>query len=100
MDEVKLEQPPKKRPRGRPPIGAVWENGEYRLTEEGLQNAVDRLEAHRKACRDRYRLTRGALKKQRPDLFVFRRKQSGQTALASHEATCLNECHDSAAVSP
>ena len=82
-----MEQPPEKRPRGRPPIGAVWINGEYRLTEDGLRNAVDRLESHRKKCRDRYRDTRDALKKQRPELFGARARMHDQTTLASHEAT-------------
>ena len=82
-----MEQPPEKRPRGRPPIGAVWVNGEYRLTEDGLRNAVDRLESHRKKCRDRYRDTRDALKKQRPELFGARARMRDQTTLASHEAT-------------
>ena len=75
-----MKHSPHKRPRGRPPIGAVWENGEYRLTDEGLRNAVERLETHRKKCRDRYRNTRDALKRARPDLFE-KGKRANQSVL-------------------
>ena len=61
-------------PRGRPPIGAILVDGQWELTEESLSRAAERLERHRRQCRERYRKNRAALARQRPDLFKYRQK--------------------------
>ena len=55
-----------KRPRGRPPFGAVWENNRYALPPESVELAAQKLEQHRQACRDRYKATREALRIAKP----------------------------------
>ena len=53
-----------KRPRGRPPLGAVLdENGAYVLQPESVEAAAQRLKLQRERCRARYRATRQALQK-------------------------------------
>ena len=61
-------------PRGRPPIGAILVEGRWQLTEQSLERAAARLEKHRRDCRDRYRIKRAALLRQRPELFKYRPK--------------------------
>lgn len=90
-DAAAQEQPkPAKRPLGRPPFGCVLEDGKYKLTDEGQKLAVNRLEAHRERCRERYRQTRALLMEARPDLFKRRRRadrtKEGQTVLSQQDA--------------
>ena len=59
-----------KRPRGRPPIGAVLDqDGKYVLSPESIEVAAQRLTKHREQCRKRYRATRDALRAAKPELF-------------------------------
>ena len=52
-----LDRP--KRPRGRPPVGAVLgENGTYILPPAAVEAAAERVVKHRTACRERYVATR------------------------------------------
>ena len=39
------------------------------MTQEGLDLVTERLEAHRTACRERYRLTQQLLREQKIELF-------------------------------
>ena len=55
--------------RGRPPSGAVWDGERYALPPEALELAAARVQQHRVACRDRYRATRAALIRAKPELF-------------------------------
>jgi len=59
----------RKKPRGRPPVGAVWQDGRYILLPESVELAAQKLERHRRAARDRYRATREALRAAKPELF-------------------------------
>ena len=71
-----------KRPVGRPPAGAVLDDGRWILTQESLAIAAARVEKHRTDCRERYRRMREILKEQRPDMFAKRaRKAKAQTTL-------------------
>ena len=63
-----------RKPRGRPPIGAILMDGRWQLTDESLAKAAERLEKHRTDCRERYRRNRAALVRQRPDLFKYKPK--------------------------
>lgn len=59
-----------KRPRGRPPLGAVLTNdGQYELPPEAVEAAAARLLQHREACRRRYAATRQGLRLAKPELF-------------------------------
>ena len=68
-----MSSPKEKMPRGRPPLGGQLVNGKWELTEDSLARAAERLEKHRRDCRERYRRTQEALMAQRPDLFRKRR---------------------------
>ena len=57
------------KPRGRPPKAAVLVDGKWTMTQEALTLAAERLESHRTACRERYRLTQQLLREQKPELF-------------------------------
>ena len=57
-----------KRPRGRPPSGCVFVNGEYLMTEEGAQRAAERVEIHRAQCKARYRASKLRLMEVRPEV--------------------------------
>jgi len=63
---------PKKR--GRPSSSYEIVNGEQYITAEILEKEVEKLEKHRKQCRDRYRNRTKLLKALRPDLFESKRK--------------------------
>ena len=62
---------PKKR--GRPSSSYEIVNGEQYITAEILEKEVEKLEKHRKQCRDRYRNRTKLLKALRPDLFESKR---------------------------
>ena len=62
---------------------AVLQDGHWVSTPEGLERAAARLEKHRADCRDRYRVTRDALKEQRLDPFKGKRRRTGTAALNS-----------------
>ena len=74
-----------KRPRGRPPLGAVLENGVYILPPESVEAAAQRLELHRERCRARYRATRQALQKAKPELFIKHERGGTQQNLRRFE---------------
>ena len=61
-----------KKPRGRPPVGAILRDGRWELTEESVERAARRLIKHRADCRERYRQKRDELKARRPELFLKR----------------------------
>ena len=68
--EAVLNHSPPKRPRGRPPTGAVLDdNGAYVMSPESIEVAAERLKKHREQCRERYRATRAALQAVKPELF-------------------------------
>ena len=61
-----------KRPRGRPPCGAVLNvDGIYVLPAESVDIAAQRIVQRRIACRARYKATREALHIAKPSVFVF-----------------------------
>ena len=67
---------PQKKPRGRPPDGAILVGGKWQLTEQSLAKEAERLEKHRAQCRQRYRRNRVALMQHRPELFKKRKWQT------------------------
>ena len=58
-----------KKPRGRPPAGAILVEGRWQLTAESVELATQRLIKHRLHSQERYRAMRDAIRQQRPDLF-------------------------------
>ena len=73
---------PVKKPRGRPPVGAILRDGRWELTEESLEKAARRLVKHREDCRERYRRKRDELKARRPELFMKRQRTLTDTSPA------------------
>ena len=57
-----------KKPRRRPPAGAILVEGRWQLTAESVELAAQRLIKHRLHCRERSRAMRDAFRQQRPDL--------------------------------
>ena len=70
-----------KKPRGRPPIGAVLVDGKWQMTEASILREAERLEQHRTQCRQRYRRNRLALMQHRPELFKKRKWCAEQETL-------------------
>ena len=80
-----------KRPRGRPPSGAVLdEHGVYVLSPESVEVAVERLKRHREQCRERYRATRDALQAAKPKLFSKNERDGTQQTLRRAECSERN----------
>ena len=78
-----------KRPRGRPPTGAVLnEHGTYVMSPESIEVAAERLKKHREQCRERYRATRDALQAAKPELFKNERDGTQQTLRRSECSEC------------
>ena len=70
---------PTKRPRGRPPFGAVLApDGTYHLPAEAIEAAAERVVRHRKACREQYAATRQGLQAAKPELFKNRKPDRRQ----------------------
>jgi len=69
------EEPPQKKPRGRPPIDAILVDGKWQMTEASILREAERLEVHRAQCRQRYHRNRTALMQHRPELFKKRRHE-------------------------
>ena len=70
------EEPLTRRPRGRPPMGAVLNSaGRYELPPEAIEAAANRMLQHREACRRRYAATRQGLFIHKPELFRKGRQQ-------------------------
>ena len=68
-----------KRPRGRPPDGAVLaDNGTYILPPAAIEAAAERVIKHRTACRERYVATRKGLRMAKPELFAKRQWSANQ----------------------
>ena len=63
---------PEKKPRGRPPAGAVLIDGRWQLTERSQQIAATRVLRARENNRARYREMRELLLHSHPELFVAR----------------------------
>lgn len=64
-----------KRPRGRPPLGAILTpEGTYELPPEAIEAAAERMIRHREACRQRYAATRQGLLEAKPELFKQRKR--------------------------
>ena len=59
--------------RGRPPTTYEYINGEPYITAEILEKEAEKLERHRKQCREGYRNKTRILKTLRPDLFEHNR---------------------------
>ena len=70
-----------KKPRGRPPIGAILVDGKWQMTEASILREAERLEQHRAQCRQRYRRNRLALMQHRPELFKKRKWCAEQETL-------------------
>ena len=62
-----IQATPKRR--GRPPTTYEYINGVPFVTTEVLDKEIEKLEKHRKQCRDRYRNKTRILKTLRPDIF-------------------------------
>ena len=75
---------PEKKPRGRPPAGAVLIDGRWQLTERSKQIAATRVLRARENNRARYREMRKLLLHSHPELFVAR-GDLRQTTLPSKE---------------
>ena len=58
-----------KRPRGRPPVGAILQNGHYILPPEAVEAAAQRLLEHRQRSKERMMATRHSLATVKPELF-------------------------------
>ena len=58
-----------KRPRGRPPVGAILQNGQYVLPPEAVDAAAQRLLEHRQRSKERMMATRHSLATVKPELF-------------------------------
>ena len=75
-----------KRPRGRPPVGAVLgDNGTYTLPPAAIEAAAERVIKHRTACRERYVATRKGLRIAKPELFAKRTPSANQQLSSSTE---------------
>ena len=61
-----------KKPRGRPPAGAVLIDGSWQLTEQSQQIAAKRVLRARENNRAKYREMRELLRHSHPELFVAR----------------------------
>ena len=70
-----------KKPRGRPPIGAILVDGKWQMTEASILREAERLETHRAQCRQRYHRNRTALMQHRPELFKKRKWCAEQETL-------------------
>ena len=73
---------PEKKPRGRPPAGAVLIDGRWQLTERSTQIAATRVLRARENNRARYREMRELLRHSHPDLFVARGDPKQTTLMA------------------
>ncbi len=78
-----------KKPRGRPPAGAILVEGRWQLTAESVELAMQRLIKHRLHSQERYRAMRDAIRQQRPDIFKPPRPQ--QTLLTEAPPARSNE---------
>ena len=58
-----------KKPRGRPPFGAVLVDGRWELTEESIAHAAKKLLQARQQQRERGALVRDLVRQQYPELF-------------------------------
>ena len=72
---------PEKRPRGRPPAGAVLVDGRWQTTERSVQMAAARLLRAREIRRTRHQAMRELLRLSHPELFVVRGQDPKQTKL-------------------
>ena len=70
-----------KRPRGRPPAGAILVDGKWQLTEPSTQLFAERLRRHRELSRSRWRAKQELLRISHPELFVVRGIDPRQTTL-------------------
>ena len=78
---------PEKKPRGRPPAGAVLIDGRWQLTERSKQIAATRVLRARENNRARYREMRQLLLHSHPELFVARGDLK-QTTLPPKKRNC------------
>ena len=75
-----------KRPRGRPPAGAVLVDGKWHPAEMSIQVAAERLVHYRQHRRTRHREMRELLRRSRPELFA-RGEDPNQTKLTEVRST-------------
>ena len=79
-----------KRPRGRPPLGAILTpEGRYELPPEAVEAAAERMIRHREACRQRYAATRQGLLEAKPELFKKRKRHCSLDEFSSGTAANL-----------
>ncbi len=70
--DVNMEPIQAKRPRGRPIKGAALVDGIWQMPQESIEELAVRLGTHRRACRERYRMTRQVLKQAKPEMFPLK----------------------------
>ena len=83
---------PEKKPRGRPPAGAVLIDGRWQPTERSVQIAVMRLLQERENHRARRQETRELLRQAHPELFVARGQDPKQTTLMAEARSDKQNC--------
>ena len=81
MEKTMKKDNPEKRPRGRPPAGAVLVDGRWQTTERVVQTAAARLLRAREIRRTRLQAMRELLRLSHPELFVVRGQDPKQTKL-------------------
>ena len=88
-----------KRPRGRPPVGAILgDNGTYILPPAAIEATAERVIRHRTACRERYVATRKGLRMARPELFAKRSWSANQQLYSSSKKERDERCRVTGAV--
>ena len=83
------KETPEKKPRGRPPAGAVLVDGRWQPTEQSIQMAAARLLQDRENRRARHREMRKLLRHSHPELFA-RGEDPKQTKLKEARSTEQN----------
>ncbi len=81
MEKTMKKDTPEKRPRGRPPAGAVLVDGRWQTTERSVQMAAERMLRAREIRRTRLQAMRELLRLSHPELFVARGHDPKQTKL-------------------
>ena len=81
MEKMTKKDKSPKKPRGRPPVGAVLVDGKWQMTELAAQLAAERVLRAREYSRRCHRKTRELLRIARPELFPSKGMDPKQTTL-------------------